>query len=150
MRCLQAPNAKFARRTNVKWVCWIEPGDFLQYGGFLYLWGDEPQDQDPRDCIFEVAGVSEERHAILNSSAAAASELGQGANLRVSRHVASTATAETKGGGDLGRTTSSLTTAFPESLGPLRLLPVTLQSAGKGLKVKIDVKDHECAHTHTR
>ena len=60
----------------MKWVCWIEPGEKLpppnkkesvaaahgdnlradadwvpcEHGGFLYLWGDKPHDQDPRDC----------------------------------------------------------------------------------------------------
>ena len=88
----------------MKWVCWIEPGEKLpppnkkesvsaahdnlradadwvpcEHGGFLYLWGEKPHDQDPRDCIFEVAGVSEERHAIVNSSVAA---VGGSADLR--------------------------------------------------------------------
>ena len=73
----------------------------------------------------------------------------------VSRHVASTVAVEPEPqladrGAKRTPSKSSLAGGFPDNLGPLRLLPVTLASAGKGLKVEIDAEDSECArHTQT-
>ena len=74
----------------------------------------------------------------------------------VSRHVASTVAVEPEPqpaadrGAKKTPSKSSLAGGFPDNLGPLRLLPVTLASAGKGLKVEIDAEDSECArHAQT-